>query len=224
MVAQAHHPTMLPPEFRDLIKPQWRPVLEQLKHAGGLPVSELARKIGGSYMAVKTHCDELTQVGFLIRTRLPRTEVGRPEIFYSLAAKADGLFPQPGVAFTLELLDEARLMFGESAPEKLLYQHFQRRLERLSKLLVKSPLPAARAVKLASLREQDGCTCRCEHEPDQPVRIMEFHNPLQRIFERYPRAVTMELRMLEQLLGCRLVRRELPAGRQSPPHVVFELA
>ena len=215
---------MLPPEIRDLIKPQWRPVLEELKPAGGLPVSELARRIGGSYMAVKTHCDELTKAGYLIRTRLPRTEVGRPEIFYSLAAKADGLFPQPGVAFTLELLEEARLMFGESAPEKLLYQHFQKRLERLSKQLVKSPVPAARAVKLVALREKDGCTSRCDHEPGKPVRIIEFHNPLQRIFERYPRAATMELRMLEQLLGCRLIRRELPTGRETPPRVEFELA
>lgn len=215
---------MLPPEIRDLIKPQWRPVLEELKHAGGLPVSDLARKIGGSYMAVKTHCEELTKAGYLLRTRLPRTAVGRPGIFYSLAAKADGLFPQPGVAFTLELLDEARLMFGESAPEKLLYQHFQKRLERLSKQLVKSPVPAARAVKLAALREQDGCSCRCEHTPGIPVRIVELHNPLQRIFERYPRAVTMELRMLEQLLECRLLRHELATGREAPPQVVFELA
>ena len=215
---------MLPPEIRDLIKPQWRPVLEELKHAGGLPVSELARRIGGSYMAVKTHCDELTKAGYLIRTRLPRTEVGRPEIFYSLAAKADGLFPQPGVVFTLDLLDEARLMFGENAPEKLLYQHFQKRLDCLSKQLVKSPVPAARAVKLATLREKDGYTSRCEHAPGEPVRIVKSHNPLQRILERYPRAATMELRMLEQLLDCRLIRREIPAGRESPPHVVFELA
>ena len=214
---------MLPPEIRDLIKPQWRPVLEELKHAGGLSVSELARKSGTSYMAVKTHCDALTKAGYLIRTRLPRTAVGRPEIFYSLAAKADGLFPQPGVAFILELLDEARLMFGASAPDKLLYQHFQKRLDRLSKQLVKSPVPTARAVQLAALREQDGCTCRCEHQPGKPVSIVEFHNPLQRIFEHYPRAVTMELRMLEQLLGCRLIRRELPTGRETPPQVEFEL-
>ena len=215
---------MLPPEIRDLIKRQWRPVLEELKHAGGLPVSELARRIGGSYMAVKTHCEELAKAGFLVRTRLPRTEVGRPEIFFSLAAKADGLFPQPGVSFMLELLDDARQMFGESAPEKLLYQYFQKRFELLSKQLVKSPVPAARAVKLAALRAKDGCSSRCEHQPGEPVRIVETHNPLQRILERYPRAATMELRMLEQLLECRLIRREIPAGRESPPQVVFELA
>jgi len=214
---------MLLPVFRDLIKPQWRTVLEELKLAGGMAVSELARKTGSSYMAVKSHCEDLTQAGYLTRTRLPRTEVGRPEIFYSLAAKADTLFPQAGVDFTLELLDELKLMFGESAPDKLLFQYFQKRLERLAKPLEKLPSAAARAVKLAALRDQEGCMSQCEGDPGNPVRIVECHNPLQRIFERYPRAATMELRMLEQLLGSRLRRRELPGGRQTPPRVVFEI-
>jgi predicted ArsR family transcriptional regulator len=215
---------MLLPVFRDLIKPQWRTVLEELKSAGGMAVSELARKTGSSYMAVKSHCEDLTQAGYLTRTRLPRTEVGRPEIFYSLAAKADALFPQAGVDFTLELLDELKLMFGESAPDKLLFQYFQKRLERLAKPLEKHQSAAARAVKLAALRDQEGCMSHCEGDPGEPVRIVEFHNPLQRIFERYPRAVAMELRMLEQLLGTRLLRRELPGGRETPPRVVFEIS
>jgi predicted ArsR family transcriptional regulator len=215
---------MMLPEIRDLIKHQWRPILEELKHAGGLPVSELARAIGGSYMAVKNHCDELTQAGYLLRTRLPRTEVGRPEIFYSLAAKADGLFSQAGVDFTLELLDELKLMYGESAPEKLLFQHFRKRREHLAKMLDKCPTPAAKAAKLAALRDKDGGVSRYECQPGQPLRIVECHNPLQRIFERYPRAAAMELRMLEELLDTRVTRRELPGGRESPPRVVFELA
>lgn len=215
---------MLLPVFRDLIRPPWRLVLEQLKISGGLPVSELARITGGSYMAVKTHCEDLTKSGYLIRTRLPRTEVGRPEIFYSLAAKADALFPQAGVEFTLELLDGLRRMFGDSAPDKLLYQHFQQQLERLAKPLAKLSSTAAKAAKLAALRDKDGCISHCEGAAGAPLRIVEFHNPLHRIFEHYPRAVTMELRMLEQLCGTRMVRRELPGGRDTPPRVVFEIS
>ena len=215
---------MLLPVFRDLIKPPWRVVLEALKQEGGMPVSELSRSTGGSYMAVKTHCEDLTKAGYLVRTRLPRTEVGRPEIFYSLAAKADALFPEAGAVFTLELLEELRLMYGENAPEKLLFQYFQKRQETLAKLLVKFPEMPARVEKLRALREKDGCASRCECEDGKPVRIVEFHNPLQRVFERYPRAITMELRMLEQVLGRRITRRELPAGRDTTPRVVFEIS
>jgi len=214
---------MLLPIFRDLIKSQWRIVLEQLKLSGGLPVSELSRKTGGSYMAVKTHCEELTKSGYLIRTRLPRTEVGRPEIFYSLAAKADALFPQAGLDFTLELLEEVGKMFGENAPEKLLFQYFQNQYDAWLKIVEKAGTPAERAAKLAKLRQKSGCSTVCEKKPGEPVRLVEVHNPLQRLFERYPRAAAMEQRMLEQLIGTRLTRSEIPAGRESSPGVVFEL-
>jgi predicted ArsR family transcriptional regulator len=220
-VAQAH---MLLPVFRDLIKPQWRTVLEELKLSGGLPVSELARCSGGSYMAVKTHCEELTKAGYLIRTRLPRTEVGRPEIFYSLSTRADALFPEAGAGFSLELLEEVRRMYGESAPEKILFQYFEKRREQWAKILDKLPTTAEKALKLAALRQKEGCASECECEPGQPIRILEIHNPLQRIFEKFPRAPAMEARTLEQLLGGRVTRHELPGGRQCPPRIVFEIS
>ena len=214
---------MLLPVFKDLVKTQWRTVLEEIKLSGGLAVTDLARRIGGSYMAVKTHCEELTQVGYLIRTRLPRKEVGRPEVFYTLSAKADALFPQVGVDFTLELLEALSAMYGESAPEKLLFQYFQKQMEILTKQLQKTKSTREKVVKLAALREKSGFICRCECELDEPLRILEHHSPLQRVFEHYPRAITMELRMLEHLLGVRLVRREIPGGRETTPHVVFEV-
>jgi predicted ArsR family transcriptional regulator len=215
---------MLLPVFRDLIKPQWRTVLEELKLSGGLPVSDLARSIGGSYMAVKTHCEELTKAGYLIRTRLPRTEVGRPEIFYSLSTRADALFPEAGTAFSLELLEEVRRMFGESAPEKILFQYFEKRREQWAKILDKLPTTAEKVLKLAALRQKEGCASEADCEPGQPIRILEIHNPLQRIFGKYPRAAAMEVRMLEQLLGCRVTRHELPGGRQCPPRIIFEIS
>lgn len=215
---------MLLPIFRDLIKPQWRVVLEQLKLGGGMPVSDLARLTGGSYMAVKTHCEELTKSGYLVRTRLPRAEVGRPEIFYSLSTRADSLFPEAGAGFTLELLEELRLMYGESAPDKLLFQYFQKRQERLAKILGKLQSTAEKAARLSALREKEGCASQCENESGKPIRIVEIHNPLQRIFERYPRAAAMEVRMIEQLLGTRVLRREFPTGRETPPRIVFEIS
>lgn len=215
---------MLLPVFRDLIKPQWRTVLEALKHSGGQSAADLARSTGAGYMTVKAHCDELTKAGYVLRTRLPRTEVGRPEIFYSLSVKADALFPQAGVDFTLELLDELQRMYGENGPEKLLFQYFQKRQEQWAKVLGKLASLNEKVAKLAKLREQDGCASSVEGEPGGPARITELHNPLQRVFEHYPRAAAMEQRMLEALLGQRLIRRELPGGRDTPPRVVFEIS
>ncbi len=215
---------MLLPVFQDLIKPQWRVVLEELKLSGGLPVSELAKRVDASYMAVKQHCEELKKAGYLDRSRIPRTVVGRPEIFYSLGVKADALFPEAGSGFTLDLLDVLRGQYGDNAPDKLLFQHFQNQQEKWLPMLSKESSLTAKASKLVALRNKEGCSARVGEDPGKGLCIEEYHNPLLRIFERYPRAAAMELRMIEQLLGVRVARRELSGGRTGQPRVIFEIS
>ena len=212
---------MLLPVFRDLIKPQWRLVLEALKLDGGLPISELSKRTGASYMAVKSHCEELLKSGYVLRTRVPRAEVGRPEIYYSLAPEADRLFPEAGVAFTLGLLEAMKPMFGENAPEKLLFQHFEIRRGQWQKELAKLRGIDGRLRRLRELREKEGCSGFVEENGARP-RLVEIHNPLHPVFAHYPRALAMEQRAIEEALGCRLRREERPTGRGSAPHVIFE--
>ena len=40
-----------------------------------------------------------------------------------------------------------------------------------------------------------------------------YHHPMSAIFEAYPNAVRMELQMMEQLLGSRLARKTVDAGK-----------
>lgn len=215
---------MLLPVFRDLIKPQWRLVLECLKLHGSQAITELSRHTGASYMAVKTHCEELLKAGYVLRTRVPRAEVGRPEIFYSLSPKADALFPAAGIAFTLELLEEMKPMFGENAPERVLFQHFETRRDQWTRELAKTSGLEARLRRLGELRIRSGCSGFFERNGAETPALVEIHNPLHAVFERFPRAVTMEQRAMEGALGCRLHRAERPTGRGSAPHVVFEPA
>jgi predicted ArsR family transcriptional regulator len=215
---------MFLPGFKDLAKPQWLATLAELKCSGELPVSELSRRLEISYMAAKQHCEALKKLGYLERTRAPRREVGRPEIFYRLTPKADGLFPEAGVAFSLELLDHLQALFGENAPERLLFQHFQRQQQRWSPRLAKARSLIEKATLLTDLREQAGCLARCKYDPEKGLRIEEFHHPLRPIFAKFPHAIGMELRMLEALLGTRVTRREIAGGRHGPARVDYEVA
>lgn len=214
---------MFLPVFQDLIRPQWRAVLEELKLSGGLPVSELARRVDASYMAVKQHCEELKKLGYLDRSRIPRTAVGRPEIFYSLGAKSDALFPQAGGLLTLDLLQDLKALFGENTPDKLFFQHFQKQYEKWQPLVAAETGVMAKVTRLVTLRNREGCFGRIGELPESGLCVEEFHNPMQRIFEAYPRAMAMELRMIEQLLGTRVTRREISGGRSGQPRVVFEV-
>lgn len=214
---------MFLPGFRDLVKPQWMAVIEELKLSGGLSISELSRRLELSYMTVKQHCEDLKELGYLERTRVPRTQVGRPEIFYRLAQKADALFPQAGVSLTLDLLDAVKVLFGETSPDRLLFQYFQHQQERWRPKLTKAKSLVEKATLLAGLREKEGCFGRCKYDPERGFRIEEYHHPLLAVFEKYPHAIGLELRMLEQLLGTRIVRKEIPGGRGGPARVDFEV-
>ena len=214
---------MLLPVFHDLIRPQWRVVLEELKLSGGLPVSELARRVGASYMAVKQHCEELNKIGYLERSRIPRKVVGRPEIFYSLGVKSDRLFPEVGPAFTLDLLTELKALFGENIPDKLFFQHFQHQQKAWQVLISNESSLAKKMIRLVALRNKEGCLDRFMDDLTSCPCIEEFHNPLSRIFESYPRVPGMELRMIEGLLGTRVTRREISTGPTGQPRVIFEV-
>ena len=215
---------MFLPGFRELVKEGWVKVMEELKISGGLPVSELSRRLGGSYMGMKDQCDRLVKLGYLERWRLPRQEVGRPEIMYRLAPKADTIFPQAGVSLSLELLDAARSLFGSAAPERLLLQYFTQLRERWRPKLTKAKSLVERATILSSLREKEGCFGRCKYDPAKGFRIEEYHHPLQAVFAVYPGSITLELRMMEELLGTRVVRKEVAGGRGGPARIDYEVS
>ncbi len=210
--------------FRDLVKASWVKILEELKYSGGLPVPELQRRLGGSYMGIKDQCEALKARGYLETWRVPRTEVGRPEIMYRLALKADGLFPQAGTEVSMDLLDAARKIYGDTAPERLLLQYFENLRESWQPRLSRAKSLVEKATILSSLREKTGCFSRCKYDADRGFRIEEYHHPLHEIHQAYPNAIQFELRMMEELLGSRVVRREIPGGRGGPARVDYEVA
>jgi predicted ArsR family transcriptional regulator len=212
------------PAFWDLIRPRWRAVLFELKVSGAMPASELSAKLGGSYMASRKSCEDLAKAGYLKRTRQAGKIVGRPEIIFSLSEKASHLFPQCGPGFTLELLDLVKRMHGESAPERLIFQCFQGLKMRYQPAMQAAGTIEKKAAMLMELREADGCIWRIDEMTANFVRIVEYHNPMQAIFAKYPRVVQMEQGALGEIMGTKCVRSELPALKEEQARVVLEFA
>lgn len=208
--------------FQDLLKPQWLMTLRELKLSGGLPIGELAKRVGVSYMTVKQHCEDLTELGYLLRSRLPRKGIGRPEIFYRLSEKSDELFPQISQEFCMKMLEQVARAFGEMAPEKLLYQHFmglQAEWERELRGL-EGKLETAR--KFVKIREKEGLFLGLlEAENGGELVLKVFHHPFAAIFNAYPRVMLMEQRAMEAALGVKLRRGEVAALDGRPAYVEF---
>ena len=213
---------MFSESIKDLAKPQWLAALGALKTSdNGMAIRELAEQLGVSYMAAKQYAEDLTRMGYLQRIRTPRTAVGRPEIAYRAAARADALFPDIGMALTLELLENSRQLFGENAPDRLLYQHFESLHARWAALLEPLTHPCGKAEKLAALRCEYGAVCFFENAAGAPARLIEHHHPLNRLFAPSPRAVAMDTQLIGDLLGTRIDRRET---QNIPSRIEFLLA
>ena len=196
--------------LRDLTKPKVLPIIEAIKRSKGITVADLAREIGMSYMGVKQHCQKLEAAGFLTVWRVPRNSVGRPEQLYLLTPKCDELFPHPSTEMVLDVMDGVKKFFGGSAPEKIFFHHFERQRAEWAPLINRGKSQVEKATRLADLRDKAGCFSRCKYDNDLGFRIEEFHHPLKELFAQYPGLVKQELRMMEKLLGCKVVRREVP--------------
>lgn len=195
--------------LRDIARPQWYRIIFLVKRSTGVSVPELARDLEMSYMGVKKHCVALEKLGYLDTWRRPK-EVGRPEKLYRLTEKANALFPQIGNEVTLTLLESAE-QFVPNAAERLLYGYFQKQGELYAKKL-KGNSVADRATSLAKIRDLEGHLSECLYDREEGLRIVEYHNPLQPIFDKYPTVERMEEQQFERLLGAGVNREVTQAS------------
>src|SRR5919108_4875668 len=129
-------------------------IVNALKRSRGLSVNQLVDRMRMSYMGIKQHCLTLQRDCYLDTWRRPQ-KMGRPEMVYRLTRRSHDLFPTDSNQFTLELLQSLREIYGANAPEKLLYNVFERRTTAL-KAKVKGEDVAERAKWLAKVRDNEG--------------------------------------------------------------------
>jgi len=129
-------------------------IINSLKRTRGLSVNELVGKMGMSYMGIKQHCLTLQRDGYLDTWRRPQ-RMGRPEMVYRLTRRSHDLFQADSHQFTLDLLKSLQEIYGPNAPEKLLYNVFEKKTAAL-KTKAKGETVAERAKWLAHFRDGEG--------------------------------------------------------------------
>ena len=181
-------------------------ILNSLKRSKGMSVNELVRKMKMSYMGIKQHCLTLQRDGYLDTWRRPQ-KMGRPEMVYRLTRRSHDLFPTDSNRLTIELLRSAQDIYGRNAPEKLLYNVYERKIASL-KQKVKGDTVADRAKWLVKVRDTDGYMSQfITDEKEGGPQILECHSPIMNILDRYPIVARLEQDLFEAVLGT-TVRRE----------------
>lgn len=181
-------------------------ILNSLKRTKGMSVNELVEKMGMSYMGIKQHCLTLQRDGYLDTWRRPQ-KMGRPEMVYRLTRRSHDLFPADSNEFTLELLRSICDIYGANAPEKLLYNVFEKRTAAL-KAKAKGENVVERAKWLAKARDSEGYMAQfLPSEKDGP-QILECHSPIFNLLEKYPIIGRLEQDMFDGVLGTSVRREE----------------
>ena len=132
--------------------------------------------------------------------------MGRPLMLYRLTQRTHELFPVASNPMTIDLLESAQKLFGQSAAEKMLLIVFQKKTAHY-KTKLKGTTVAERAKWLARLRDHDGCMSDCE-VTDGEVRIIEHHSPILDLLRAFPIVAKLESEMLARLLGSPVRREE----------------
>jgi len=193
-----------------------REVLGEIKRSSGLCVTELAGRLGLSYMGAKQHCLKLEKLGFLT-SRNQHHEAGRPRLVYRLSQRGQDHFSAPGQTDpAVSLLLQARLLFGALAPGKLLYLHFRALTQKYAAEIPASGTLEDRLNVLAGLRERDGCMACVEGAG----LLVEYHCPWSGLFAEFPEAMDMEEAMISEILGAKMLRRIV--GTKAHYKICFE--
>ena len=191
--------------FRDVARPHWFDIVNTLKRSTGMSVGELSKALKMSYMGIKQHCVELHKRGYLDTWRRPGVK-GRPEMEYRLTEKAAPLFPQIGDDLILQVFGTTETLFGSNIPEKLMFGWFQEETSKYQKTLRSKKSLSEKATAFARLRDKAGYLSECQYDSENGLRIVEYHNPLQSLFDKYESLTRMEETMFERVLGTSVTR------------------
>lgn len=185
-------------------------ILNSLKRTKGMSVNQLVDKMKMSYMGIKQHCLTLERDGYLDTWRRPQ-KMGRPEMVYRLTRRTHDLFQSDSNQFTIELLNAIREIHGPNAPEKLLFNVFEKRTAAL-KARVKGETVTERAKWLSRVRDAEGYMSQFATDEEGGPQILECHSPMMNLLELYPIVGRLEQDMVEAVLGSRVRREESRAS------------
>jgi predicted ArsR family transcriptional regulator len=183
-------------------------LLQMLKTQGNCSISEMAKAMGITEMAVRRHIQTLEREG-LIRASLVRQAMGRPSYRYALTEEADDLFPKNYPQLTLDLLSELEeLPDGTQVIDRL----FEGRRDKLENRFLDRMMNRTleeRVAQLSAIQNAGGYMTKWEPgEEAGAFKLYEYNCPVAQVANRYRQACHCERQLFERLLDANVERTE----------------
>lgn len=189
-----------------------RVVLTLLKTRGALLVSEMAKSLQITEMAVRRHLNTLERDG-LIRSTLVRQAVGRPSLIYELTEQADNHFPKNYQHLMLDLLHELDERDSQLSPESpstvnaLFEARKQKMLVKYTPRM-KGKTLAERVAELAEIQNSNGYMVQVGEDESGDYVMHEHNCPITEVAQAYQQACHCELALFQELLGTDVERTD----------------
>lgn len=154
-------------------------------------------------------------------------KVGRPSRRWLLTESGHARFPDRHADLTLQLIEQARELFGEEGLERLIVAR-----ERSSEAQYRAAIGdaadmATRAAALARARDAEGYMASTEAQPDGSVLLVENHCPICAAARSCQNFCRSELAVFQRVMGpgCTVGRSEhLLAGQRRCVYVIKPVA
>lgn len=181
-------------------------LLTMMKTKGPLSVSEMAKRLGVTEMAVRRHLNTMERDG-LIEATISRQAMGRPSHLYSLTVLADDLFPKNYHLLTLDLLDELLTHAGEEQVNRLFEGRKEKMLEKYAEQMKGHSLEE-RVSELTEIQNAGGYMANWEKTEEGEYILNEYNCPIARVANKYEEACKCELNLFKTLLHADVERTD----------------
>ncbi len=209
-----------------------RALLDLIRRAGPLTISEMVRDQGVTSTAVRNRLSRLIEAGLVERETKPGSR-GRPRHAYQASDLARRRLGQNYAELAVVLWDEMMTTVADRRLRRLLFARITERLADLYRREVSGPEWEGRLVQLSNLLHDRGVDAEVAHDGLQALPVLRQHScPYYQLAEVDRAICALERKMFEKILGrglrisqCRLDGdRSCDFQAKPSPMVVVEPA
>ena len=174
-------------------------ILDYLRRQGQATVRDLGAHLALTPTGIRQHLTVLERDG-MIEAHEERGRVGRPALVYRLTSAGDGLFPKKYDALANALIDEARVLLGPEALQKLMKNVAARFAEPyMARLEGKSP--NERTEEATKILQERGCMAE-QMWDGEDLLIAQHACPFPNVATRNSAVCALDVEFVRRLVGA----------------------
>ncbi|GAF64927.1 helix-turn-helix transcriptional regulator [Alkalihalobacillus trypoxylicola] len=187
-------------------------ILSLIKRHRERTVSELAKELNITEMAVRRHLQSLEQ-DRLIEARIEKRSMGRPSYKFFLTDEGEESFPRNYGGLSVEFLKDIEAINGNEMVEEL-FEKRRERLEAKYNQLVTGSFEE-RIEALAKIQDDNGYMVEWGQKDTDTFTFIEYNCPIAKVAKDYHVACSCEKKLFQTLLGTEDIVRDTCAAKEN---------